>query len=256
MRMGATLVHLSDAPPYDTPRWAERLAAAGFESLWTPQVIGRGPLVPDPFVTLAAAAAVTTGIELGTATVQVPLHHPVDLAHRVLSLQALCGDRLTLGVSPGSTATDFTALDRDHATRFATLHHNLVRLRVLLAQGHDEQVRLAPSAGVGGAPKLLLGTWGKNVERAAREFDGWLVSGHRVAVDEILAAHDRFRAAGGARAIVCTIPVLSSRDLDATGESLRRYAAAGFDDAVVIIGPEGPAPEDVRALFPREPSAP
>lgn len=97
MRVGATLVHLSDAPPYDTPRWAERLVAAGFESLWTPQVIGRGPLVPDPFVTLAAAAAVTTGVELGTATVQVPLHHPVDLAHRVLSLQALCGDRLTLG---------------------------------------------------------------------------------------------------------------------------------------------------------------
>ena len=254
MRLGATLVHLTDAPPYDTPRWAERLAAAGFESLWTPEVVGRGPLVPDPFVTLAAAAAVTEDVELGTATVQVPLHHPVELAHRMLSLTALCGDRLTFGVSPGSTATDFAAFDRDHATRFATLHRELVRLRVLLAEGRDDQVELGP-APVTGPPELLLGTWGRNVERAAREFDGWLVSGHRVAVDEILAAHDRFRAAGGARAVVCTIPVLHPRDLDPTADVLRRYAAAGFDDAVVIIGPDGPPPEDVRALLPRETSA-
>ena len=69
-------------------RWAKRLVDAGFESLWVPQIIGRGYLVPDPFVTLAAAAAATEGVELGTATVQVPLHHPADLAHRVLSLQS------------------------------------------------------------------------------------------------------------------------------------------------------------------------
>ena len=59
MRLGATLVHLSDAPPFAIAAWAERLATAGFESLWTPNIVGRGPLVPDPFVTLATAAAVT-----------------------------------------------------------------------------------------------------------------------------------------------------------------------------------------------------
>ena len=31
----------------------------GFESLWIPEVIGRGFLVPDPFVTLAVAATAT-----------------------------------------------------------------------------------------------------------------------------------------------------------------------------------------------------
>ena len=69
--------------------------------------------MPDPFVTLAVAATATDAVELGTATVQVPLHHPADLAHRMLSLQLVCGDRLTLGLSPGSTAADFAALDRD-----------------------------------------------------------------------------------------------------------------------------------------------
>jgi len=248
VRLGATLVHLSDAPPFAIAAWAERLATAGFESLWTPNIIGRGPLVPDPFVTLATAAAVTRDVELGTATVQVPLYHPADLAHRVLSLMSVCGDRLTLGLSPGSTSTDFATLDRDYTTRFATFHRDAARLRVLLSRGRDEHADLTPVAGR--RPPLLLGSWGANVERAARDFDGWLASGYRRTPDQIIAAHERYRAAGGRRAIVCAIPLDSLDDLEPAGEALRRYAQAGFDDAVVLIGPHGPDPQKVRALLP------
>jgi len=205
--------------------------------------------VPDPFVALAVAAGATEGVELGTATAQVPLHHPADLAHRVLSLAAACGDRLVLGVSPGSTDLDSAAFDRDHAARFRVFDENLARLRVLLAAGGDERVRLAPAAEAG-APPLLLGSWGAKVERAAREFDGWLASAHRRTPDEIVAAHERFRAAGGERAVVVGVPVRGEGDLGPTGEALHRYAEAGFDDAVVVIGPGGPEPERVRALFP------
>lgn len=251
MRLGATLVHLSDAPPIAVARWAERLVSAGFESLWVPQIIGRGFLVPDPFVTLAVAATATQDVELGTATVQVPLHHPAELAHRVLSLMSVCGDRLTLGVSPGSTETDFATLDRDYAARFTTFHHDVDRLRVLLAHGRDERADLAPAAVASGGPALLLGSWGANVERAARDFDGWLASGYRRTPDQIIAAHERYRAAGGRRAIVCAIPLGRGDDLETAGEVLRRYAQAGFDDAVVLIQPGGPDPQEVRALFPR-----
>lgn len=246
MRLGATLAHLSPGPPYAIAEWAKRLVGAGFESLWTPQLVGRGFLVPDPFVTLAVAATATAGVELGTATVQVPLHHPADLAYRILSLMAVCGDRLTLGVSPGSTAADFATFDRDHSTRFTTLHQNLVRLRVLLADGHDEHADLAPA---GAVPPILLGSWGANVERAAREFDGWLASAYRRTPDEIVEAHERFRAAGGRRAIASAIPVRGKDDLGPVGEQLQRYAEAGFDDAIVLIEPGGPDPEEVRALI-------
>ncbi|WP_328646922.1 LLM class flavin-dependent oxidoreductase [Amycolatopsis sp. NBC_00348] len=112
--MGATLAHLTPGPPIAVAEWAKRLVGNGFESLWTPQVIGRGFFVPDPFVTLAVAATATEGVELGTATVQVPLHHPAELAHRIRSLRSVCGDRLTLGVSPGSTDLDYAHLDRDY----------------------------------------------------------------------------------------------------------------------------------------------
>lgn len=247
MRLGATLASLSAGPPIVVAEWAKRLVGEGFESLWTPQVIGRGYLVPDPFVTLAVAATATEGVELGTATVQVPLHHPADLAHRMLSLMSVCGDRLALGVSPGSTDVDYTAFDRDYAARFRTFDENLARLRVLLAHGRDERADLAPAPTA--TPPLLLGSWGAKVERAAREFDGWLASAYRRTADEIIAAHERYRAAGGRRAVVCAIPVRGRSDLGPTGEVLQRYAEVGFDDAVVLIDPGGPDPGEVRALL-------
>lgn len=252
MRLGATLVHLSAAPPFPIVPWAKRLAEAGFESLWVPQLIGRGSLVPDPFVTLAAAAVATAAspVEVGTATVQVPLYHPADLAHRILSLQQVCGGRLSVGLSPGSTATDFAVLDRDFADRFGTFGRSVERLRVLLAQGRDERADLAPADTMRRRPPLLLGSWGANVERAAREFDGWLASGYRRTPAEIVAAHRRFRGAGGRRAIVCGVRVPADGDLGPTVESLHRYADAGFDDAVVRFEPGGPDPERVRSRYP------
>lgn len=250
MRLGATLAYLSPAPPIALAEWAKRLVGAGFESLWTPQVIGRGFLVPDPFVTLAVAATATERVEVGTATVQVPLHHPADLAHRILSLKSVCGDRLTVGLSPGSTDIDYATFDRDYAARFRTFEQSLPRLRVLLANGRDEHADLTPVPPAADGPPLLLGSWGANVERAAREFDGWLASALRRTAEQIIAAHQRFRAAGGRRAIVCAIPVSGRDDLGPAGELLHRYAEAGFDDAVVLIGPAGPEPERVRALLP------
>ncbi|MEU7814752.1 LLM class flavin-dependent oxidoreductase [Pseudonocardia sp. NPDC049154] len=234
MKLGAYLAHFGSGPSYDVASWARRLVDAGFESLWMPQIIGRSGFVPDPLVALAAAASVVGGVELGTATVQVPLHHPADLAHRIRSLQLVCGDRLVMGLSPGSTETDYLLLDRDFRSRFRTFDHNVARLRELLP---------AP-------PPFLLGSWGVNVEKAAQHFDGWLGSAYRRTPDQIFEALGRFRAADGGRAIVCAIPLSSPADLGPVGEQLNRYAEAGFDDAIVVIEPGGPDPEKVRALLP------
>ena len=247
MRLGATLGQLSHAPSRPIAAWAKQLVEGGFESLWVPQIIGRGFLVPDAFVTLAVAATATEGVEVGTATLQVPLHHPADLAHRILSLQLVCGDRLTLGLSPGSTDTDYATLDRDYAARFRTFTANVARLRVLVENGRDGAADLAPAPVR--RPPMLLGSWGKNVDRAAREFDGWLASAYRRTPEEIVEAHERFRAAGGRRAIVSAIRLTGGEDLGRIREELARYAAVGFDDAIVVIEPGGPTPEQVRALL-------
>jgi F420-dependent oxidoreductase-like protein len=72
-------------------RWAEE---AGMDSVWVPQV-------PDDFDALTAVALIgsaTSRIEIGTAVVPVQPRHPVALAQQVLSTQAVCEGRLTLGL--------------------------------------------------------------------------------------------------------------------------------------------------------------
>ena len=207
MRLGATLVHLSDAPPFRVAPWAQRLVAAGFESLWTPHIVGRGTLVPDPFTTLAVG---------GRGHPATSSWGPPPCSCRSCTLSTSptgrsaswreCGDRLTLGVSPGSTEADYLAFDREYAARFRTFRQHADRLRVLLTDGRDDGAELAPAPAR--RPALLLGSWGAGVERAARDFDGWLASGYRSTPDEIVAAHERYRAAGGRRAVVCAIPVV------------------------------------------------
>jgi F420-dependent oxidoreductase-like protein len=75
---------------------AEAAEAAGFTSIWVPQI-------PDDFDALTAItlmARATTGIELGTAVVPIQTRHPVAMAQQALSVQAACEGRLTLGLGP------------------------------------------------------------------------------------------------------------------------------------------------------------
>ena len=72
-------------------RWAEE---AGLASAWVPQV-------PDDFDALTMAALVGTeapSLEVGTAVVPVQPRHPIALAQHALSVQAILGGRLTLGL--------------------------------------------------------------------------------------------------------------------------------------------------------------
>ncbi|MGD8816559.1 MAG: LLM class flavin-dependent oxidoreductase [Acidobacteriota bacterium] len=253
--MGALLGPLADAAsPRALAEQARTYAGEGFTSLWSAQAVGRGFMITDPLIALTVAATVTDEVEIGTAVLQVPLYPAMDLAHRVFSLQQLCGERLILGVGAGSTAADFAAFGRDYAARFASFQQSVDALREILATGSHDDVTLSPWPNVLGGPPLLLGSWGNGVERAAREFDGWIASAAYRSVEEIESAARRYREAGGGRSIVSTIQIGADTDLGALREKLHRFAEAGFDDAVVMILPGGPPPGDVRKLV-RTPQA-
>src|SRR5580704_5995024 len=71
--------------------WAE---TAGLAAVWVPQI-------PDEFDALTAATIIgeaTSRIEIGTAVVPVQPRHPIALAQQALSVQAVCGGRLSLGL--------------------------------------------------------------------------------------------------------------------------------------------------------------
>lgn len=249
MELGAIIGVADPADRRGIAEQCRNLVGSGFTSLWTVHGIGRGHMLADPLLTLAVAATATDDVTLGTAVLQVPLYHPVDLAHRVISLHQLCGDRLVFGVGVGSTESDFAALDRDFGGRFATFDRSMSELRELLDGGRSGETDLARWPQLGGVPPLYLGTWGHGVERAAREYDGWIASGMKRTVDEVEAAAARYRAAGGGPSVVSTIVLGPDTDLGELAERFARYEAAGFDRAVVLFFPGGPAPGEVRALI-------
>ncbi|MUL68044.1 LLM class F420-dependent oxidoreductase [Mycobacterium sp. CBMA 234] len=74
-------------------QWAE---SAGLDSAWMPQV----PNDFDCLTIVALMAANTSRIELGTAVVPLQAQHPVALARQALSVHAMSGGRLALGVGP------------------------------------------------------------------------------------------------------------------------------------------------------------
>jgi alkanesulfonate monooxygenase SsuD/methylene tetrahydromethanopterin reductase-like flavin-dependent oxidoreductase (luciferase family) len=105
----------------------------GFDSGWVAQhhfhdEFGR---LPSPMVLLAAAAARTRRIELGTAIVTLPFEDPLRLAEDVAVLDSLSGGRLQLGLGSGAPiATEFAAFGQrvDHRHRvFAEKQAALIR---------------------------------------------------------------------------------------------------------------------------------
>jgi alkanesulfonate monooxygenase SsuD/methylene tetrahydromethanopterin reductase-like flavin-dependent oxidoreductase (luciferase family) len=247
-------------------RSAERI---GFDSIWFFDAIGRGRFHMDPLIGVSVAAAVTERVEVGTCILQVPLRHPVELAHRLLSAQFMADGRLQLGVGAGSTRGDFEAVGQDYETRFRALREALPMMRRLWNGETVNGVNLSPPPAAKGGPPILIGSWAGSrwIPIAAQDYDGWIASCVYTGAPTLKAGVERFRAAGGKRAIATNIGVdltapaspLSDDgpyDLrcppDEARVRLERLAEMGFDDAVLVI--EEGSEENlraVRALWPR-----
>jgi alkanesulfonate monooxygenase SsuD/methylene tetrahydromethanopterin reductase-like flavin-dependent oxidoreductase (luciferase family) len=282
MRLGISLPmldaegHALDAAGLMTrARWAED---GGLDGIWMGDTFGPGVTRPDPLMWLLAAAAATTRIELGTAAIQLPLRNPVELAQRVLTLNALTGRRFSLGVAAGSQRSH-VALGSDYETRFRRLRDYVDVLRRLCNGETVGDAWLNPWPEARGCPPILLATWASDIwlRRAAQDYDGWMASAS-TSIETLASGIERFRSAGGGRALVAGIRI----DLNAPDSELRddqafnlicgpaearrrlqRLAALGFDDALLIkTSPEHSTnlyetdftPEDLaayRALVPQ-----
>jgi alkanesulfonate monooxygenase SsuD/methylene tetrahydromethanopterin reductase-like flavin-dependent oxidoreductase (luciferase family) len=247
---------------------ARQIEAAGFESAWVFDAIGRGSLLPDPLTALAIAATVTREVELGTGILQVPLRNPVELAQRVLTTHLASGGRLRLGVGSGSTAGDFAALGLDFAARFRVLDESLTTMRRLWAGERVGDASLAPVwPAAAGGPPVLIGSWAGSrwIVRAAKEFDGWVGSGARSTWGLLKRGIERFRELGGKRAVVTNVVVDLEQttsspagpddpfDLkcprDVARERLHHLCALGFDDVVLVVRHhDAPYLKDLRNL--------
>jgi alkanesulfonate monooxygenase SsuD/methylene tetrahydromethanopterin reductase-like flavin-dependent oxidoreductase (luciferase family) len=155
--------------------FARQVEARGFPGIWIGDSLGRGRPTLDSLQVLTALAAVTSKVELGISVLQLPLRNPIELTHRVQSLQAMSNKRLILGVGSGSTRDDFELLGYDYDHRFRTFKNDL---EIMDRVWNGEPVNggtLATWPGCKGGPPILIGAWRSPrwITYAAKEAEGW-----------------------------------------------------------------------------------
>jgi alkanesulfonate monooxygenase SsuD/methylene tetrahydromethanopterin reductase-like flavin-dependent oxidoreductase (luciferase family) len=231
---GRTLDYLVDL--------ARQVEARGFAGLWLTDSFGRGRPTLDPIVGMSVVAAVTSRIEIGTCVLQVPVRHPVELAHRIGSLYALTGSRLQLGVGSGSTQADFDIVGLDYAQRFKLLMSGLDTMGKAWRGEPLPGGALTPWPGTEGGPAVLLGAWRNKrwIVYAAEECAGWIASGLYSQPEELSAGMKIYRDAGGRRAILSNVIVA----LEGSTEAAQRAATA----TVTLTGGDAEARDRLRRI--------
>lgn len=132
-RFGVQLSSAGSAADWaDLAREAESL---GYSTLFIPDHFG-DQLAPAP--ALAAAAAATTELRVGTLVLDNDYRHPVITAMDMATVDLLSGGRLELGIGAGWMASDYEqsgiTMD-DAATRVDRLAEGLTVLKGLFAPG-------------------------------------------------------------------------------------------------------------------------
>jgi alkanesulfonate monooxygenase SsuD/methylene tetrahydromethanopterin reductase-like flavin-dependent oxidoreductase (luciferase family) len=211
----------------------------------------------DPVVLMSVIAAITKRIEIGACVLQVPVRHPVELAHRIEALHALTGDRLMLGLGCGSTKADFDIVGADYDARFKTLMSSLEIMRQAWRGEPVEGGQLTPWPGTEGGPHLMLGAWRNKrwIVYSAERCAGWIASGLYSQPEDLEKGVQFYRDAGGKRAVlsnvivelqgnVADMPMAGRATMQITSaaealDRLKRIRAVGFDDVLCMVRPEG-----------------
>jgi alkanesulfonate monooxygenase SsuD/methylene tetrahydromethanopterin reductase-like flavin-dependent oxidoreductase (luciferase family) len=150
--------------------WARRAEAGPFSSLGVLDRVAYQNY--EPFVALAAAAAVTTRIRLATMIVIAPLRNTVLLAKQAASVDALSSGRLTLGLAVGARGEDYEVARVEARGRGRRFAEQLELIRDVWEEG-----RVGPARS-GRAPQLLVGGGsGEALARMARYSDGYMHGG-------------------------------------------------------------------------------
>lgn len=140
--------------------------------------------IVSPFPALAAAAAVTSRITLGTAVTLLPQRDVVHTAKEVATLDLIADGRFLLAVAPGWNREQMRTHGTDPRIRGAMLDEQISALKEIWthdeAEFHGEHVSFEP---LWSWPKpvqqphvpIYVGGWGPAALRRAREIgDGWM----------------------------------------------------------------------------------
>jgi probable F420-dependent oxidoreductase len=248
VQIGVT-IHATDLA-MDVPDLAREAEARGFHSLYvpehthipvsrkTPAPTGDAELAeeykrsPDPLVLLAAAAALTQKIRLGTAIALPAQHDTISLAKQIATLDRLSGGRLVYGIGYGWNREEMENHGIDTRRRRARVREVMLAMQELwskeVASFSGEFVRFEPSwqwpkPVQQPRPTVLIGAaLGPTLLAHLAEFgDGWIP----------------FGGAGLSKALP---------------ELRRAFAARGRDPNTLQVVPMGVFPDEGKLAYYRE----
>lgn len=267
MRIGIT-VFLTDRT-IDPADLAVAVEERGFHSLYVPEhthlpvraadppaVVGgvsagdyRRTL--DPLVALAAAAAVTEEVALGTGVLLVAQHDPIVLAKQLATLDHLSGGRVVLGIGFGWNRAEAADHGVDFAQRRDVAREHVLCMQALWSQDpaefHGRHVDLEPCWAW---PKptqqprvrtLVGGGAGDEVFAAVAAYaDGWMPVGGAGLVEALPRLRRAVEEAGRDWSRIDVVP-FGTIPGDA---KLDHYAALGVTEVVLRV----PAGDDDEVL--------
>ncbi len=196
----------------------------GFESLWFPEHTHMpveltsawpgGPEIPkpyydvyEPFISLAAAAAVTSRIKLATGICLVVQRDPIQTAKDVATLDRVSDGRFLFGIGAGWNAAEMRDHGTDFATRFALMRERVLAMKAIWTQStaefHGDYVdfpalRAWPKPVQKPHPPIHMGgAWPHALRRAIDYADGWIpILGRGPVLEKLPQIRQQLRAAG------------------------------------------------------------
>jgi probable F420-dependent oxidoreductase len=258
LRIGAKLPHTGAIRPAEVPDAAMALERAGFDSIWVSdhvvlpeQMDSHYPFAADGRATwptetpyleavavLAAAAAVTSRVRLGTAVLVVPQRNPVLTGKQLSTVAALSEGRLEVGVGAGWLREEFDALHAPFTNRGANLDAWVEIFRDIFSgalgpRGEPYPVSArfhALPAAPGPIPVLVGGHSARALARAGRWGDGWL--GQQAVPDLDPAALSREIS------VISSAAVAAGRDPSGFAYALRLVDSVGRHEQLAARLPE------------------
>jgi probable F420-dependent oxidoreductase len=204
---------------------ARRLEDAGFDALHLPDHIG----APAPFPVLAAIAAATSTVRLGTYVLNACFYKPALLARDAAAVNDLSDGRLELGLGAGYVREEFEAAELPYPTagqRVDYLEHVTTYLKKHLA----------------GVPILIAGNGNRLLTVAAQHADmiGLTGANDRGVGDPLAERIEFVRAAAGDRFADLELNLAITAVSDSSGKpdlSMTRRYAPGLSDEQLLALP-------------------
>ncbi len=267
LKVGINLPTTEGALSGKTPKWADLLAFAeraevlGFDSLWVPDHLllrwqGQTRGIWECWSLLAALAAVTHRMELGSLVACTTFRSPALLAKMADTVDEISGGRLIVGLGAGWDGPEGRAFDMKSDHRVDRFEEALQIIVPLLRTGRVDfegkyyQVQgceLRPRGPRPNGPPILIGAKGPRMLRLAATYaDLWNAEGPMRGPEEIIP----LRAAGDAAcAAVGRDPATLGRSASVVVNLPLMQAQHGQPESVASEQPESVSPEGIAQML-------